>query len=201
MNFKFGDKLYFNSPTRKGLKTECIFLRDDNGRAVIMFGNAEWAARANYNLLTPLNINDNDSAKYSVSSFSFRTVKTDHVLAKVAEFTRNKIPYILISNDNSRKAIIRGLMEKYQDKYNTKLNSDDLDNCYMVCNHNITPYEVYDLCEQHARNCGVTVLILDYITNDNYTERMKKVLSEIISELRMDVVLMECSENYNTRIK
>lgn len=35
-------------PQNPELKTRCAFIRDDNGKAVVMFINAEWAARVNY---------------------------------------------------------------------------------------------------------------------------------------------------------
>ena len=194
MDYKFGDKLFYNSPVRKGLRTECIFIRDDNGRAVIMFSNAEWAARANYNLLTPISADKCSLNKVNVVSFSSRAAKTNYVLEKAAEMTDKNISYILISNDNTRRLIIRGLMEKYKNKFNKALIGDNLENCYMVCNPNITPYEIYNLCEQHARNCGVTSLLLDYDINENYTGKIQTVLNEIVSDLQMDVTLMACSE-------
>lgn len=194
MDYKFGDKLFYSSPLRKDLRTECIFIRDDNGKAVIMFGNAEWVARANYNLLTPISTDERSLSKVNVVSFSSRAVKTNYVLEKAAEMTDKNISYILISNDSTRRMIIRGLMDQYKDKFNKALSGDNLENCYMVCNPNITPYEIYDLCEQHSRNCGVTVLLLDYQANENYTEKIQTVLNEIVSDLRMDVILMTCSE-------
>lgn len=52
--FNFGDKLLYNSPQKEGLKTPCVFIRYDknNGRSVIFFENAEWAARVNTNFLS-----------------------------------------------------------------------------------------------------------------------------------------------------
>lgn len=41
--FEFGDKLVYTSPQNSDLKTLCIFLRDDNGKAVVMFSHAECA--------------------------------------------------------------------------------------------------------------------------------------------------------------
>lgn len=46
--FSFGDRLIYTSPQNPELKTRCAFIRDDNGKAVVMFINAEWAARVNY---------------------------------------------------------------------------------------------------------------------------------------------------------
>jgi len=46
--FKFGDKLLYTSPQGRNLRTMCIFVRDDNGKAVVFFAHAEWAARVNY---------------------------------------------------------------------------------------------------------------------------------------------------------
>lgn len=50
--FEFGDKLVYTSPQNSDLKTPCIFLRDDNGKAVVMFSHAEWVARVNYSYLS-----------------------------------------------------------------------------------------------------------------------------------------------------
>jgi len=49
--FRFGDKVLYVSPQNPDVKTPCIFIRDDNGKAVIIFQNAEWVARANYDYL------------------------------------------------------------------------------------------------------------------------------------------------------
>lgn len=51
MEYHFGDKVLYCSPIKDDLKTECIFIRDDNGKAVVMFRHAEWAARVNYSRL------------------------------------------------------------------------------------------------------------------------------------------------------
>lgn len=47
-NFKFGDKLYYTSPQNSNLRTLCVFIRDDKGKAVVFFAHAEWAARVGY---------------------------------------------------------------------------------------------------------------------------------------------------------
>ncbi len=51
-NFSFGDRLIYISPKNPDLKTRCAFIRDDGGRAVVMFIHAEWAARVNYRYLS-----------------------------------------------------------------------------------------------------------------------------------------------------
>ncbi len=51
MRYDFGEKLLYVSPKVNGLKTPCLFIRDDNGKAVVMFQHAEWAARVNYRQL------------------------------------------------------------------------------------------------------------------------------------------------------
>lgn len=45
--YKFGDLLYYTSP-QKPLRTRCVFVRDDDGKAVILFEHAEFVARVNY---------------------------------------------------------------------------------------------------------------------------------------------------------
>ena len=50
-DYKFGDMLLYVSPMIENLETPCVFIRDDNGKAVIMFRNAEWSARVNYRFL------------------------------------------------------------------------------------------------------------------------------------------------------
>lgn len=49
--YQFGDKLMYLSPKVEGLETPCVFIRDDQGQAVIFFKHAEWAARVNYRFL------------------------------------------------------------------------------------------------------------------------------------------------------
>lgn len=47
---RFGDILLYRSPV-DGHKTPCVYIRDDNGKAVIIFAHAEWVARVNYKTL------------------------------------------------------------------------------------------------------------------------------------------------------
>ena len=51
-SFVFGDKVVFTSHQNQDLQTPCIFIRDDDGKAVIIFENAEWVARVNYHSLS-----------------------------------------------------------------------------------------------------------------------------------------------------
>lgn len=49
--YTFGDILRYTSPQNPVQQTSCVFIRDDNGRAVVFFQHAEWAARVNYEFL------------------------------------------------------------------------------------------------------------------------------------------------------
>lgn len=80
MGFNFGDKLLYNSPVKNGLQTECIFIRDDNGKAVVMFPSAEWAARVNYKYLSrksftklPYNFNPFYNSHFLISDENNKT--------------------------------------------------------------------------------------------------------------------------------
>lgn len=42
----FGTLLYYVSP-QDGHKTICAYVRDDGGKAVVIFKHAEWVARVN----------------------------------------------------------------------------------------------------------------------------------------------------------
>ena len=50
-DYQFGDKLRYISPFVQGLESPCIFVRDDQGKAVVIFRHAEWVAHVNYHLL------------------------------------------------------------------------------------------------------------------------------------------------------
>lgn len=50
--YTFGDVLRYTSPQNHVQQTLCVFVRDDNGRAVVFFQHAEWAARVNYKFLS-----------------------------------------------------------------------------------------------------------------------------------------------------
>lgn len=50
--FRFGEQLSYHSPSVAGLQTKCVFIRYDYSKAVIMFENAEWAARVNPKFLS-----------------------------------------------------------------------------------------------------------------------------------------------------
>lgn len=50
--YTFGDVLRYTSPQDPIRQTLCVFVRDDNGRAVVFFQHAEWAARVNYKFLS-----------------------------------------------------------------------------------------------------------------------------------------------------
>lgn len=49
--YKFGDLLYYTSP-QKPHKTRCVYVRDDAGKAVVLFIHAEFVARVNYAYLS-----------------------------------------------------------------------------------------------------------------------------------------------------
>lgn len=46
----FGALLFYRSPVDEH-KTRCVYVRDDNGRAVVVFRNAEYVARVDYKQL------------------------------------------------------------------------------------------------------------------------------------------------------
>lgn len=50
--FCFGDVIAYSPPQRNCNKIPCVYIRDDNGKAVVFFKRAEWAARVNYENLT-----------------------------------------------------------------------------------------------------------------------------------------------------
>ena len=45
--YKFGDLLYYTSP-QKPHRTRCVYVREDAGKAVVLFKHAEFVARVNY---------------------------------------------------------------------------------------------------------------------------------------------------------
>ena len=45
--YKFGDLLYYTSP-QKPRRTRCVYVREDAGKAVVLFKHAEFVARVNY---------------------------------------------------------------------------------------------------------------------------------------------------------
>ncbi len=47
MMCRFGDLLYYTSPNKQR-KKRCVFVRDDDGKAVVLFEDAEFVARVNY---------------------------------------------------------------------------------------------------------------------------------------------------------
>lgn len=49
--YKFGDLLYYTSP-QKPHRTRCVYVRDDAGKAVVLFMHAEFVARVNYAYLS-----------------------------------------------------------------------------------------------------------------------------------------------------
>lgn len=50
--YRFGDLLYYTSPMKPQLRTRCVFVRNDDGKAVILFEHAEFVARVNYKYLS-----------------------------------------------------------------------------------------------------------------------------------------------------
>lgn len=49
--YKFGDLLYYTSP-QKLHRTRCVYVREDAGKAVVLFKHAEFVARVNYAYLS-----------------------------------------------------------------------------------------------------------------------------------------------------
>ncbi len=80
--YEFGDKLLYQSPYCDWLQTPCVFIRDDNGKAVIMFAHAEWCARVSYNNL----ISKSDrSFGEIVDPYSLMNERKDKKLKKLKE--------------------------------------------------------------------------------------------------------------------
>ncbi len=53
-SYKFGDHLIYTPLFKTPMKgTCCLYIRDDDGLAVVLFENAEWVARVNYSNLRP----------------------------------------------------------------------------------------------------------------------------------------------------
>lgn len=55
--YKFGDLLYYTSQ-QKPHRTRCVYVRDDAGKAVVLFRHAEFVARVNYAYLSTLKETD-----------------------------------------------------------------------------------------------------------------------------------------------
>lgn len=63
--YKFGDMLTYTSPINNELKTPCVFVRNDQGKAVILFSHAEWVARVSYSSLSKGEDNTDYNEGYS----------------------------------------------------------------------------------------------------------------------------------------
>ena len=57
--YKFGDLLYYTSP-QKPRRTRCVYVREDAGKAVVLFKHAEFVARVNYVYLSSDKQEDSD---------------------------------------------------------------------------------------------------------------------------------------------
>lgn len=192
MGYKFGDKLFYNSPVRKGLRTECVFIRDDNGRAVIIFSNDEWVVRANYNLLSRQN--NVDHHEIQIEEFGCKSGKTSYIVSKAAEFANSHIPFLMISNEDSIIAITNRLKLQFEDQFCTSSTEIKWDGCYILSKPGITPDEIYNLCEMYVKNFGIEVLLFDYIRNtdpsgyvDN-SDRTINTLEQIVEDFGIDVI-------------
>lgn len=47
-SLKFGERINYRSPIHPMLKTECVFVRHEGDRAVVLFAHAEKVARVDY---------------------------------------------------------------------------------------------------------------------------------------------------------
>lgn len=163
MDFKFGDKLYFSSPKTNGETKPCVFLRDWNGVANVVFQDDEHSYYVSYEFLSKTN----NLADVEIATVRTRSEKRKFILDKAVEHIKNNIPFLFISNIEDIFTVIQLIKVHYEDKYSERIDKTNLNNCYVISVPDIKRSEIYDICELFINQFGVKTLIFDYIRNTN----------------------------------
>ena len=163
MDFKFGDKLYFSSPKTNGETKPCVFLRDWNGVANVVFQDDEHSYYVGYEFLSKTN----NLADVEIATVRTRSEKRKFILDKAVEHIKNNIPFLFISNIEDIFTVIQLIKVHYEDKYSERIDKTNLNNCYVISVPDIKRSEIYDICELFINQFGVKTLIFDYIRNTN----------------------------------
>lgn len=100
---QFGDTVYYISP-QNGNKTKCIFIRDDDGKAVVMFENAEFAARVLYKQLSNSPLRFVVGNKYCFIGDGLRMTGKLFNVMKIKDkyrltFTTDEVVFYIITDD------------------------------------------------------------------------------------------------------
>ena len=83
--YQFGDLLYYTSPLNLH-KTRCVYVRDDAGKAVVLFMHAEFVARVNYAYLST-------------------SKETDQMKTYTIEYTETNIGYFDVEAESEEEAL------------------------------------------------------------------------------------------------
>lgn len=194
MSFKCGDKLMYYAPNGNGKGDECCFIEADNGIAKVISLKDKCLKFVDYQFLSATSGYKGTKPELLIKGFRLKSGKTTFILSKAAGLHRQKVPFLLISNELG----IPYLVNKFKEVRQAQDSIDDIrqswDGCYFISKSDISNDEIFDICESYKKSFGIKVLLFDYIRNTNpigygdNSGRTISILESITTDLGIDVI-------------
>lgn len=194
MSFKCGDKLMYYAPNENGKGEECCFIEADNGIAKVISLKDKCLKFVDYQCLSATSGYKDTKPKLLIKEFRMKSGKTSFILSQAAELHRQKVPFLLISNELGITYIVNQLQKRRQKQDSIDDIKKSWDCCYFISKSDISNDEIFDICESYKKSFGIKVLLFDYIRNTNpigygdNSGRTISILESITADLGIDVI-------------
>lgn len=197
MNYNFGDKLFHSYRANCVVNKQCIFVRDDEGKAVVVFPNSDRVFTTNYS-----NLSDSISKSFECIELTRKAGKTKKAIEKVIDSIDKNIPTIFISVESNETQMTQRLLCAMSDvdyfevvrKGCLTTEQIDLlyDNLKRLQNSKLSFYygaeftnnTIETICREKLKENNNVRLILDYCRNDN---QLKFLQDRIYGDLDISV--------------
>ena len=179
MNCNFGDKLIYTQ------NRQCIFVRDNNGKAVVLLPDSEQVVSVSYSSLA------NDEKTFDCIELPRKAGKTTKALKKVADNITRNIPTIFISVESNTQQIQEQLLfvmsniDYYEAIQKQSLTFEQidllLDNQIKLQNSKFSSYykpyitndKIEEVCKLMLMSNDNVCLVFDYCRNDDQLRFLK----------------------------
>lgn len=201
MSFKCGDKLMYYAPNQHGEGEECCFIEANNGMAKVIFLKDQCLKFVDYQFLSATNGYKNTKPELLIQDFRAKSGKTSFILSKAVGLHRQKVPFLLISNDLGIPYLVNKFKEVRQEQDKIDDIRENWDGCYFISKSDVSNDEIFDICESYKKSFGIQVLLFDYIRNTNpigYVDnsgRTISILESITIDLGIDVIATKQSQS------
>lgn len=192
--YNFGDKIYYNSPVKQGLSTECVFIREDNGKAIIMFPHAERTAIVCYENISTMP--KPKGANLTVNGFGTKKGKTNFIAENAIKLLHLGASILLISTEMTPSLMV--------DRINALDKDRDKDLSYRCAMQGrFTPIfipfndmdNVIEACQAAKKIKNIDYVLYDHISDYVYSKKYPKradvfrvLQTEIVDDMGINVI-------------